>query len=275
MYQVGWFSTGRGRGSRGLLRAVQNSIGTGEIEAEIAFVFCSREPGESEASNLFLEMVKDCRIPLINFSYQKFKSERGTLETSPQEALPVWRLDYDREVITRLQGFKPDLCVLAGYMLIVGEEICWKYNMVNLHPATPWGPAGTWQEVIWQLIDSDAQETGAMMHLVIPELDKGPPVSYCTFPIRGEPFDAYWEEIKGQTINQIKGTQGENNNLFRTIREHGFAREIPLLKSTIKVFSKGKIRITTDKQVVDAQGKLIKGYNLTTEINEQVKGILL
>ena len=271
MYQLGWFYTGRGKGSRGLLKAIQDSIGTGEIEAEIAFVFCSREPGESEETDLFLKMVEDCRIPLVNFSYQKFKSGRGTLGISPQEALPQWRLDYDREVMTRLQGFKPDLCVLAGYMLIVSEEICRKYNMVNLHPAAPWGPAGTWREVIWQLIASDAQETGAMMHLVTPELDKGAPASYCTFSIRGKPFDEYWEEIKGQTINQIKATQGENNNLFRTIREHGFTREIPLLTSTIKAFSQGKIRITADKQVVDAEGKSIKGYNLTDEINELVK----
>ncbi len=274
MYQLGWFSTGRGRGSRGLLKAIQDSIGAGEIEAEIAFVFCSREPGESEATDLFFKMVEDCRIPLVNFSYQKFKSERGTLEISPREALPQWRLDYDREVMTRLQGFKPDLCVLAGYMLIVGEEICRKYNMVNLHPAAPWGPTGTWQEVIWQLIDSDAQETGAMMHLVTPELDKGPPVSYCTFSIRGEPFDEYWEEIKGQAIQQIKATQGENNNLFRAIREHGFTREIPLLTSTIKAFSQGKIKITADKQVVDAQGSPIKGYNLSDEINELIKNRL-
>ena len=270
MYQLGWFSTGRGRGSRGLLKAVQDSIGTGEVEAEIAFVFCSREPGESEATDLFLKMVEDCHIPLVNFSYQRFKSERG-IETSPQEALPQWRLDYDREVMAQLQGFNPDLCVLAGYMLIVGKEICRKYDMINLHPAAPWGPAGTWQEVILRLIDSNAQETGAMMHLVTPELDKGPPVSYCTFSIRGDPFDEYWEEIKGQTIKQIKATQGESNNLFRTIRERGFAREIPLLISTIKAFSQGKIKITTDKQVVDAKGNPIKGYNLTDEINELVK----
>ena len=59
--------------------------------------------------------------------------------------------------MNRLQGFHPDLCVLAGYMLIVGEEMCQRYNMINLHPAAPGGPTGTWQEVIWQLIDSKAR----------------------------------------------------------------------------------------------------------------------
>ncbi|GAH59253.1 unnamed protein product, partial [marine sediment metagenome] len=41
-----------------------------------------------------------------------------------------------------------------------------RYNMVNLHPAAPGGPTGTWQEVIWQLIENKAEETGVMMHLV-------------------------------------------------------------------------------------------------------------
>ena len=166
----------------------------------------------------------------------------------------------------RLKGFHPDLCVLAGYMLIVGKEMCQKYNMINLHPAAPGGPTGTWQEVIWQLIESEAEETGVMMHLVTPELDKGPPVTYCTFSIRGEPFDRYWAEIQGKSVAEIKKEQGENNRLFQLIRQHGLAREFPLIIATLKAFSQGKIRISPEKQVVDAEGKPIKGYNLTDEI---------
>jgi len=275
MYQLGWFSTGRGKGSRGLLQAVQESIRSGEIEAEIAFVFCSREYGETEATDTFLKMVEDYHIPLVTFSYRKFKSKIGPVSSGSKEgALPAWRLDYDREVMARLQNFHPDLCVLAGYMLIVGPEMCQKYNMLNLHPAAPGGPAGTWQEVIWQLIESDARETGAMMHLVTPELDKGPVVTYCTFPIRGEPFDKYWEEIKGQPLEKIKQEQGEDNALFKLIRQHGAARELPLIISTIQAFSQGKVRITADKRVVDAEGRPIHGYDLTDEINKKVSGIL-
>ncbi len=275
MYQLGWFSTGRGKGSRGLLQAVQDSIKSGEIEAEIAFVFCSREPGETEATDTFLKMVEDCHIPLISFSYQRFKSKRGITKASQQEILPPWRLDYDREIMARLQDFHPDLCVLAGYMLIVGEEMCQRYDMTNLHPAAPGGPKGTWQKVIWQLIENDARETGAMMHLVTPELDEGPPVTYCTFPIRGKPFDQYWDEIKGQPLEEIKRRQGENNPLFKLIRQHGLTREFPLIISTLKAFSQGKVKVTPDKKVVDSVGTPIKGSNLTDEIDELVKQELI
>ncbi len=124
MYQLGWFSTGRDKAARDLLQAVNDRIKLGEIKAEIAFVFCNRQPGESEESDLFLSQAEAYHIPLICFSYQKFKARQGVPITSQAGVLPEWRLKYDREVINRLQDFHPDLCVLAGYMLIVGREMC-------------------------------------------------------------------------------------------------------------------------------------------------------
>jgi len=274
MYKIGWFSTGRDKAARDLLTVGNSSIKQGEIEAEIAFVFCNREPGESEESDLFIKLVEDYHIPLICFSYQKFRSARGMLNPKPGEPLPQWRLDYDREVMKRLENFQPDLCVLAGYMLITGKEMCHRYNIINLHPAAPGGPKGMWQEVIWQLIDSQAQQTGVMMHLVTPELDMGPPVAYCIFLIRGKPFDQYWDEIKGHPLEEIMRKQGENNSLFKLIRQHGLAREFPLIISTLKAFSRGKIKIMAGT-VVDAEGRPINGYNLTSEIDKLVKGVNL
>jgi phosphoribosylglycinamide formyltransferase-1 len=269
MYQFGWFSTGRDVAARELLEAAYSGIKRGEIKAELAFIFCSREPGESTESDLFLKLVRSYQIPLIYSSYQKFKAGRTVSQQG--ETLPQWRLDYDREVMDRLKNFQPDLCILAGYMLLVGKEMCQKYKMVNLHPAAPGGPAGTWQEVIWKLIEIKASETGVMMHLVTPELDKGPVVTYCTFPITGAHFDNHWREIAGQHIEQVKKNQDENNPLFRLIREHGLKREFPLILTTMKAFSQGKVKISNGK-VVDTEGKLIDGYNLTDEINKIVEG---
>ncbi|MFH0768391.1 MAG: formyltransferase family protein [Chloroflexota bacterium] len=268
-YQLGWFSTGRDKAARDLLTVVNDNIRQGEIKAEIAFVFCNREPGESKESDLFIRLVEDYHIPLVCFSSQKFRASESIPASDRKTTLPTWRLDYDREVMKRLQGFSPDMCVLAGYMLIVGKEMCQRYNMINLHPAAPGGPTGTWQEVIWQLIDNETQETGAMMHLVTPELDKGPVVAYCTFSIRDEPFDRYWQEIKDSTPNSSE-RQRAKDSLFKLIRKHGLAREFPLIIATIKAFNQSKIKITADKKVIDSAGKLIKGYNLTDEIDKAV-----
>jgi len=258
--KLGWFSTGRDKAARDLLTVAQRSIALGEIQAEIAFVFCNREPGESKESDSFHRLVKSYGLPLVSFSSRSFKADKGA----------EWRLAYDREVMNRLKRLDADLCVLAGYMLIVGEEMCHRYNMINLHPAAPGGPKGSWQEVIWQLIDRRAKETGVMMHLVTPELDEGPPVAYCTFSIRGEPFDKYWAEIDGQSVEEIKQRQGESNRLFKLIRKHGLAREFPLIIATLKAFSQGKVRVKKGK-VVGTDGRTIKGYNLTREINKLLK----
>ncbi len=269
MYKLGWFSTGRGPGSRGLLTAINDAIKHGEIEAGIEFVFCSREPGEAAGSDEFIRLVESDKLPLVCYSYQKFKKANAAGRAN-KNALPEWRLEYDRAVMTRLEKFNPDLCVLAGYMLVVGREMCSKYTMLNLHPAAPWGPKGTWQEVIWQLIEGKAKETGVMMHLVTPELDRGPVVTYCTFPIRGGEFDKRWQSIEGKSAHEIKTGDGEENALFKLIRTEGVKREIPLIIATIKAFSEGKVKVMNGK-VIDTAGKEVSGYNLT-EVIEKMTG---
>jgi phosphoribosylglycinamide formyltransferase-1 len=265
MYKLGWFSTGRGGGSRALLTRMHDEIAKDNVKADIEFVFCSREPGDAEGSDIFIKLVESCRVPLVCLSSKRFKASGG------EYLSPQWRLEYDREAMRRLKGYSPDLCVLAGYMLIVGPEMCQHYKMINLHPAAPDGPTGTWQEVIWKLIETKATETGVMMHLVTPELDKGPPVTYCRFSIRGKPFDKHWEELKGISLVEVKARQGENNSLFKLIRQEGMKRELPLIVATVKAFSEGMVRIE-NWNVVDSKGHPIKAYSLTREIDEAVKG---
>jgi len=273
-YKVGWFSTGRGAGSKALLKAACDAIKTGELNAEIEFVFCSRERGETEPTDQYLDMVKGYGIPLVSFSYQKYRAIRGMPNPDPSEPLPPWRADYDKEVIRHLRDFHPDLVMLAGFMLITSPLMCEKYKIINLHPAAPGGPAGTWQQVIWKLIETKARIQGVKMHVAIPELDMGPTATYCLFPIRGVAFDRYWEEIKGKTVEEIKAEQGVEDILFKTIRAHGAARELPLTVATLKVFSESKIKITEDRRVIDAEGAVIEGYDLTREIDEKLKNEL-
>jgi phosphoribosylglycinamide formyltransferase-1 len=248
LLNIGWFSTGRDKAARQLLQAVQDKIHSGEINGEISFVFSNRETGETKESDLFFELVQSYNIPLVCFSHKKLKASGKEKD---------WRIKYDREANKRIEPFAPDLCVLAGYMLIVGEELCQKYDMINLHPAPPGGPSGSWQEVIWALIQNKAERAGAMMHLVTPELDRGPVISYCLFSLKGAPFDQYWQE-------------GDKNMLFQLIREHEVAREFPLTILTLQSLSRGEVGIK-DGRVIDAQGKPIGGYNLSSKVDEEVK----
>jgi folate-dependent phosphoribosylglycinamide formyltransferase PurN len=249
---------------------VCNAIASGDLKAQLAFVFLSREPGEAPQTDRFIEQVSSYNIPLEYLSYQKYKARHGTTEEEAADILPQWRLGYDRRMMKLLDGYQTDICVLAGFMLIVGAEVCTTYKMINLHPAAPGGPAGTWREVIWRLIDIEARETGVMMHLVTPQLDKGPVATYTTFSIRGEPFDSLWQHVAGRTSAHIKATEGENNALFKLIRQYGMARELPLLIATLKAFSQGRVKLVNGF-VLDKQGKPVNGYNLTDEIEQRLK----
>lgn len=264
MLEIGWFSTGRGEGSRGLLREVWSRIQSGWLKARISFVFCSREPGEAEGSDLFLKQVKQYNIPLLYFSHGRFR-ERKAKESGKRPSFSEVRLEYDQQVMKLLEGYKADLCVLAGYMLVVGEEMCRKYKMINLHPAAPEGPTGTWQEVIWKLIEQESASSGVMMHQVTPELDRGPVITYCTYPVIGPKFDNFRQSIRNKNLGQVKAQEGENNQLFKLIRQEGFKRELPLILLTLRSFAEGKIKFL-DSKLINQEGKPISRYDLTKEV---------
>lgn len=271
MLHIGWFSTARGNSSRVLLDSVVAKIRSGALDVNIDFVFCSREPGESENTDLFIKQVNDYNIPLVCVSVSKFAQGRQQPVGSKDGNLPGWRAEYDRTVMDRLKGFDCKLCLLAGYMLIVGAEMCGRYNMINLHPALPDGPKGTWQEVIWQLIKEDAVQSGAMMHLVTPALDRGPVISFCRFAVRGPAFDPLWDAIRNTPLDEVKARDGQENALFKMIRQSGFERETPLILHTLTAFSQGRITIT-DGTLLDDQNRPIPGYDLSAGIDLELEG---
>jgi phosphoribosylglycinamide formyltransferase-1 len=134
LLNIGWFSTGRDDAARQLLQTVRDRIHDGDIDGKISFVFSNREPGESNESDLFFELVRSYNIPLVCLSHKKFM-------TAKEEDLTVkneWRIKYDREVNNKIKPFACEVCILSGYMLIVSEELCQRHDMINLHPPPPW-----------------------------------------------------------------------------------------------------------------------------------------
>jgi len=257
VYRIGWFSSGRDEAARKLLSTIFDAIRLGEIPAEIIFVFSNREQGESSESDRFLELGRKYDLPIVTFSSARFKPKmRADAKNDPQ-TMKKWRQEYDEEVANRLSPYTPDLIILAGYMLIVSKALCQKFKMVNLHPALPKGPVGTWQEVIWKLIEQKASEAGAMMHLVTEELDQGPPLTYFSFPLRGGSFDKLWEDE-------------DKNPLFNEIRLQGVKQEMPLIFWTLKKLAEGEIKIE-DTRVFKGEKLLKEGLRLNQEIEEYRK----
>ncbi len=268
MLRIGWFSTGRGEGSRGLLQFVADAIGAGKLDATIEFVFSNREPGEAEGSDAFFELVRSYGFPLITLSSARYRREHGGGPMSRH------RDGYDREALELLSAYQPDVCALAGYMLICSGEMCRRYPLLNLHGALPDGPTGTWQSVIWELIETGATRTGAMIHIATVEVDRGPVLSHCELPIVGGDFDEERRASGGRSVEQMKSDEGEDNGLFKLIRSEGYRREPYLLLATLGAVADGRVMVRPG-EALDSHGEPwanthAAGLSLTAEIEAAI-----
>jgi len=282
--RIGWFSTGRDEAARNLLNTVYDDIKKTGAPARIEWIFCHRELGdgpeneESRQRFIFFELARGLGIPVKTLSHVQFMPEmrkKGLAESaSAAEASPAlekWRDLFGEEVMKRVSPDPVDIVVMAGYMLIIGAPELRGLDIVNIHPALPWGPRGTWQEVIHQLIQEKADEQGIMVHLVTKELDRGPVISYCRFPIRGDGWDRLWEHWKKEIDPARSREDRENHPLFRKIRSVGEIRELPLLSGAIRELALGNI-VIRDKKIW-AEGQLQEqGIDLTQKIEEIVAG---
>ncbi|MFA0757425.1 MAG: hypothetical protein PVTTEEND_002138 [Candidatus Fervidibacter sp.] len=269
---IGWFSTGRDEAALWLLQETLNAIRKGFLPIDIAFVFCSREEGDAPESDAFLAFVRRRGLPLIAFSSRRFLPDlwrRG--KAGDEGALKEWRHRYHETVAQLLRPHleRVPFSLLAGYMLIVSDAFCERYTLLNLHPALPNGPKGTWQEVIWQLIRQRANEAGAQIHIVTPELDSGPPVSFARIPIQTPDLQPLWEaldeKLRAQPLETIIAREGESEPLFAEIRRRELARELPLIHLTLKKLAEGDITLQ-GKTVLWHGTPVPNGVDLTDEV---------
>lgn len=265
MLRIGWFSTGRGEGSQKLLRSVVEAIRERSLDAEIAFVFSNREPGQYEATDAFFTQIESYGIPLITLSDTRFRKEQGGEVARKGKPLPAWRTEYDRKVVELLERHDYDIGVLAGYMLISTEPLYASHPLLNLHPAAPGGPAGTWQDVTWQMIEQRVDHGGVRMHFGTGVLDEGPIVTYCTYPLRGPTIDLLWRGVDQRGTDDVRATDGESNPLFQEMRRRGELREPPLLVETLRAFADGRLRLDGDR-IMAGDSKIVSGFDLTPEI---------
>lgn len=272
--RIGWFSTGRGPGSRMLLRAVTDAIDAG-LPVEIAYVFGNRELGEDAGSDEFLTLVASLGLEAITLSSAKFRRVHGGPVARTGESLPAWRLAYDDAVLELVKPFGTTLGVLAGYMLIFGPRACEELCLLNLHPAAPGGPKGIWQDVIWNLIGQRASTSGITIFRAIPEVDAGPPLSFCTYSLRGGGIDGLWEQIDALPMQEVRARWGEEGPLFGEIRRRGAIREPKLLVETLGAISNlmepkglGPNESVSEKALIEtALGRGFKPLDLSRKVD--------
>ena len=126
--------------------------------------------------------------------------------------------------------------------MLFSPIICQHYKILNIHPALPDGPKGTWKNVIKELIKKESKFSGVSLHLMTPDLDEGPNLSFCKFSIYDNNLHEYWEDAK-KYPNSIEETK-----LFKTIREIIVKNERNLLVETLNKISSNEINIDKPNQ---------------------------
>ncbi len=185
-------------------------------------------------------------MPLLAESFERHRQEAGAkgLEFGSGK-FAAWREAYDATVLQKVQGRPVDVVLQAGYMLVWTPLLCERLRGLNLHPAEPGGPVGTWQQVIWQLIAQRAITSGIYMHLVTPHLDQGPVVTFCRYPIDTPDFTEDWQAVGQATSAELRAEFGEDLPLFQRIRASGVCREVPLIINTLQALAEGRLSLDT------------------------------
>jgi len=90
---------------------------------------------------------------------------------------------FDAELARVIDGFAPDVVVLAGFMRILTEGFVRHFDgrMLNVHPSLL--PAFPGLHTHQRAIEAGCKLAGATVHFVTPELDHGPIVAQAAVPV--------------------------------------------------------------------------------------------
>ena len=90
---------------------------------------------------------------------------------------------FDAELMRKIDGYAPDLIVLAGFMRILTPAFVAHYagRLINIHPSLL--PAFTGLNTHQRAIDAGSKHAGSTVHFVTAELDSGPILVQAEVPI--------------------------------------------------------------------------------------------
>lgn len=97
---------------------------------------------------------------------------------------------FDAELAATIDGFAPDVIVLAGFMRILGDAFVRRYEgrLVNVHPSLL--PAFTGLHTHRRALEAGCKLAGATVHFVTAQLDHGPIIAQAVVPVRADDTEA-------------------------------------------------------------------------------------
>jgi phosphoribosylglycinamide formyltransferase-1 len=112
-----------------------------------------------------------------------FARERGIAAVAVDHKRFEARESFDAELAAVIEGFAPDVLVLAGFMRILGDGFVQRFagKMINVHPSLL--PAFPGLHTHRRAIASGCKLAGATVHFVTPTLDHGPIIAQAVVPV--------------------------------------------------------------------------------------------
>lgn len=149
--------SGRGSNMQAIVRAAQ----TEQWPARIAAVISNRADAEG------LKFAADQGIPTAVVANKDYPD----------------REQFDAALRVVIDGFAPDLVVLAGFMRILTAPLVEHYagRMLNIHPSLL--PSFPGMATHRQALQAGVKVHGATVHFVTPTLDHGPIVAQAVVPV--------------------------------------------------------------------------------------------
>ena len=128
------------------------------------------------------------------------------------------REEFEKEIIRRLEPYRVDLIVLAGFMRILSPVFirAYKNRIMNLHPALL--PLFPGMHAAKQALDSGVKFTGCTVHFVDEGVDTGPIILQAVVPI-------------------------QDDDTEETLLERIHKEEHRIYPEAIRLFAEGKLRI--------------------------------
>lgn len=189
-------------GSGTNLQAIIDATRSGRLRAELPLVVSNRRTAYG------LVRAQKAGIPTRYFPLRPYREAGKTREA------------YDVDLGRLLQGYRPDLIVLAGWMHILSAAFLEMFpqKVINLHPALPGQFAGV--NAIERTFEAyraqKAQHGGCMVHYVVPEIDAGPAIVQEIVPIHaGDSLEQFADRLHAAEHRILVEAIGV------VLREHG------------------------------------------------------
>lgn len=113
----------------------------------------------------------------------EFAKARGIATAVVDHKAFAVREEFDAELARVVEGFEPDVVVLAGFMRILSAAFVGRFagRMVNVHPSLL--PAFTGLHTHRRAIEAGCKVAGVTVHFVTAELDHGPIIAQAAVPV--------------------------------------------------------------------------------------------